>query len=43
METYFDDDGVERCDDCENTVEECDCVCDVCGDMLQDCACEEDE
>ena len=42
METYTDDDGIERCDDCDEPIDYCTCTCPDCGDMLQDCACEAD-
>lgn len=45
-ETYFDDDGTERCDDCDEPVFECTCACDVTGDSVHECAgpgCEHDE
>jgi len=38
-ETYTDPDGVERCDECEEPVDECACVCPECGDGVQECAC----
>lgn len=42
-ETYFDDDGVERCDECEEPLDECCCTCPDCGDGVHDdCACGQD-
>lgn len=37
--TYTDAAGVERCDDCNETTEECACVCPECGDGVHECAC----
>ncbi len=36
-ETYTDDEGAERCDNCDEEAHECACVCPECGDSLQDC------
>ena len=41
METYIDADGVERCDNCNEPVDECPCACTVCGDTVMECACPE--
>jgi len=38
-ETYHDEDGIERCDDCEEPLEECFCACFDCGNQLEECAC----
>lgn len=42
MSTYTDEDDTERCDDCEDAVEDCTCVCYDCGDSVHECACEEE-
>lgn len=41
METYIDDDGLERCDNCNEPVQECCCECVECGEAVQECCCEE--
>lgn len=42
-ETYVDAEGVERCDNCDETIDECDCRCDDCGDHIHtECACSGD-
>lgn len=41
LETYEEADGVQRCDNCSETVEECVCACVECGDHVSECACEE--
>lgn len=41
METYEDDDGNERCDNCDELIGECSCTCCVCDDGLDECTCEE--
>lgn len=41
METYVDDQGVERCDNCSQDVNECACCCVVCGDYVSECACQD--
>lgn len=41
METYTDNDGAERCDNCNETVDECVCACVVCDDPVMECACDE--
>lgn len=33
-ETYIDDDGTERCDNCDEPVDECECRCPDCGDRI---------
>lgn len=46
IDSYLDDDGNERCDDCEETLEDCACTCIVTGDPVHECAgpgCEHDE
>lgn len=40
-ETYIDSEGQERCDECEELLHECVCVCSDCGDSIQECACDE--
>ncbi len=41
METYTDSQGVEHCDNCGADVDTCDCRCTECGDLVQECACDE--
>ena len=41
LETHTDDYGDERCDNCNETTDECVCACDECGDQVAECACEE--
>jgi len=41
-ETYIDDNGDERCDDCEEETHECCCTCEMCGDSVHECACDEE-
>lgn len=41
MDTYTDSFGVERCDNCGETTDECVCACVECGDAVADCACDE--
>lgn len=41
--TYIDNEGDERCDDCELLVEDCTCTCVACGDAYQECVCGEEE
>ncbi len=41
METYLDADNVLRCDNCDETVDECLCCCVNCEDPVMECACEE--
>ncbi len=41
METYVDDEGNERCDNCDEEVNECVCACAVCGDAVAECSCDE--
>lgn len=41
METYVDDNGVERCDNCGATTDDCACACVECGDHVMDCVCDE--
>lgn len=41
METYTDDEGIERCDNCDEDVVECVCACSECGDHVTECACDE--
>ncbi len=43
METYIDSEGIERCDNCDEPIGECPCICPGCGDCLLDCACSETE
>lgn len=38
-ETYTDDTGVERCDECDQELGYCECECDRCGDNIHECAC----
>lgn len=42
-ETYTDEDAVERCDECKAEIGYCDCTCDVCGDNIHECACDEQD
>jgi hypothetical protein len=42
-DTYLDEQGVERCDDCEEEIHECCCTCETCGDSVHECACDEEE
>ena len=39
METYTDDEGDERHDECGKLVDDCDCTCANCGDPVVECAC----
>jgi hypothetical protein len=41
LETYTDDNGDERCDNCGDTTQECVCACSECGDGVAECACDE--
>lgn len=41
LETYTDDDGVERFDNCGHPTDDCPCVCAECGDGLVECACDD--
>jgi hypothetical protein len=41
METYVDETGVERDDNCGEPVDECACCCVVCGDHVADCVCDD--
>lgn len=42
METYIDEHGVERCDNCGKTAGgDCACHCSECGDHVTECACED--
>ena len=42
VETYTDDDGTERCDNCDETAGgDCVCCCAECGDHVTECACED--
>ena len=38
-ESYTDEDDLERCDDCDEAIDDCVCACDVCGDRPFECAC----
>ncbi len=42
MDTYTDENGVERCDACQEELGYCTCTCDECGDNVHECACDED-
>lgn len=41
METYINEHGVECCDNCGESVEDCACYCVECSDAVAECACEE--
>lgn len=41
METYTDEHGIERCDNCGEPVDECACACVECGDNVADCVCDD--
>lgn len=41
--SYYDDDGAERCDECDEEIYECGCACEECGDQIHECACEDGE
>lgn len=41
METYIDANGDERCDNCDEAMQECACACTVCGDAVAECSCDE--
>jgi hypothetical protein len=41
LETYLDGEGEERCDNCDELVDECECQCAECGDRVTECSCEE--
>lgn len=46
VETYIDAQGVERCDDCDETLDDCACTCPEAGDSVHECAgpgCEHEE
>lgn len=42
MESYIDEEGIQRCDDCEDEIDTCTCVCLYCGDHFYDCVCDEE-
>ena len=42
MDTYFDEDGLERCDECDEEASTCYCYCGGCGDLKIECACEDE-
>lgn len=41
VQTYTDDDGTERCDNCGEPTDECVCYCVECGDHVTECACDD--
>lgn len=41
LDTYADDNGTERCDNCNETTDDCVCRCVECGDAVEECACSE--
>lgn len=38
MDTWIDDNGVERCGDCDEELAYCGCECDVTGENVHECA-----
>lgn len=38
MDTYTDEDGTERCDECDEPTEDCTCTCDITGEQINECA-----
>jgi hypothetical protein len=38
VESYLEE---ERCDYCDELVDECECQCSECGDRVTECSCEE--
>lgn len=41
IDSYTDADGVERCGNCNDTMDECVCACSDCGDHVTECACDD--
>lgn len=42
-DTYTDGNGVEYCDQCQEELGYCTCVCDECGDSVHECACNDED
>jgi hypothetical protein len=41
VETYTDDNGDERCENCRDLTGECGCYCSTCGDHVIECGCDD--